>query len=226
MIGEPELILRLVLATGSAALLGFERGVAQRPAGLRTHALVGLGAALFTIAGSLGWAETGALDADPTRVAAQIVSGLGFIGAGAILRNGTSVSGLTTASTVWASGALGIAYAVGLYEIATAALVLALVTLVAFRPLRTLSERVGYRTAQIELNYEQGRGTMRSLLEAIALSDANIERLEIDDEPADQVGPSVRSVTVAFRVHKRDSRYVDAVQQLTDLPEVRSVHLR
>lgn len=106
---------RLLAAVGLAAVLGIERELSAQSAGLRTHALVSLGAAVFTLAG----AET--MGTDPTRVAAQVVSGIGFLGGGAILRERASVRGLTTAATLWAAAAIGLACGLGRYYVAALA---------------------------------------------------------------------------------------------------------
>src|SRR5699024_5130071 len=92
-----EVLVRLSIATVLCALIGLEREFRGHPAGIRTHAVVGIGAALFTIAGAYGLGDLKP-DADPTRVAAQIASGVGFLGAGVILRHGLDVRGLTTAA--------------------------------------------------------------------------------------------------------------------------------
>lgn len=92
-----EVLLRLAIAAGLGAAVGVEREVREHNAGVRTHLLVALGAALFTIVGAYGFEDVGTAT-DPTRVAAQIVTGIGFLGAGAILREGLSVRGLTAAS--------------------------------------------------------------------------------------------------------------------------------
>ena len=93
------IIVRLGLSVVFGAVIGLERELAAQPAGLRTHILVALGAALFTLVG------TEVAGTDPTRIAAQVVSGVGFLGAGAILREGPTIRGLTTAATLWAAAA-------------------------------------------------------------------------------------------------------------------------
>jgi putative Mg2+ transporter-C (MgtC) family protein len=118
-----EIVVRLALAVGLAGLLGAERELADQPAGLRTHALVSLGAALFTVAG------TGIAGTDPTRVAAQVVTGVGFLGGGAILREGATVKGLTTAASLWVAAAVGLAAGLGAYGAASAATLVAIVVL-------------------------------------------------------------------------------------------------
>jgi len=118
-----ESLLRLALAAVLGGLIGVERELREREAGLRTHLLVALGSALFTIVGAYGFdafLNTGAsvVRADPTRIAAQIVTGIGFLGAGAIIRQGLSVRGLTTAATLWAVAAVGLAAGAGYYSVA------------------------------------------------------------------------------------------------------------
>jgi putative Mg2+ transporter-C (MgtC) family protein len=95
--------LQVVVAVGLGAAIGLEREVSAQPAGLRTHMLVCLGSALFTLVGA------DALHTDPTRIAAQVVTGVGFLGGGAILREGANVRGLTTAASLWLTAAIGLA---------------------------------------------------------------------------------------------------------------------
>src|SRR3954465_14920409 len=111
-----ELSLRIGIAMIAAVLLGLEREVRCHPAGSRTHALVAVGAALFTIAGAYGFTDVPhGPNVDPARIAAQVASGIGFLGAGAILRRGLGVRGLTTATTLWLAAALGVASGAGAY---------------------------------------------------------------------------------------------------------------
>jgi putative Mg2+ transporter-C (MgtC) family protein len=124
-----QLILRLGLATIITAVIGFEREIRGHPAGIRTHALVGLGSALFTIAGAYGFRNAGQADA-PARVAAQVVVGIGFIGAGTILRHGSSVHGLTTAASLWLAAAIGVSIGAGLIALTLVAAAMVLVLLV------------------------------------------------------------------------------------------------
>jgi putative Mg2+ transporter-C (MgtC) family protein len=121
-----ELGLRLAAGLVLGAIIGFERELHRQPAGFRTHSLVALGAALFTIVSA--YAFTGPM-VDPTRIAAQIVSGIGFIGAGTILQHRGSVRGLTTAASLWAVAAIGTAAGAGLLLMAAVGTVLILVVL-------------------------------------------------------------------------------------------------
>ena len=128
---EIEIAIRLVLAAVFGAAVGYERRSSDKPAGLRTLSLVAVGSALFTIISAFGF-ET----ADQSRVAAQIVTGVGFLGAGTILRSGGSISGLTTAATICATAAIGMAVGSGLYIAAVGGTALMLAILYLFAPAR------------------------------------------------------------------------------------------
>lgn len=123
-----ELVLRLLLAGLLGSLIGAEREYRAKVAGMRTHLLVSIGSALMMLVSAYGFEGEG----DPSRVAAQIVSGIGFIGAGSIIVNRHAVHGLTTAAGVWVAAGIGMAVASGLYALAVATTILALVGLEAF----------------------------------------------------------------------------------------------
>ena len=128
-----EMGLRLLLAAALGALIGFQREKAGKPAGLRTVVLVCVGAALFTVASVYGFG----IAADPSRIAAGIVVGIGFLGAGAILRrDGAVVEGLTTAATIWVVAAIGLAAGAGLYLISVLAAVIIVIVLILPHPIR------------------------------------------------------------------------------------------
>ena len=136
-----EMVLRIVLAFGLGAVLGWERDRAGRPAGLRTHMMVSAGSAAFTLVSIYGFPDPGAgLPRDPARVAAQIVSGVGFLGAGTIFRTPSTVRGLTTAASIWLAAAIGMMAGVGMYAVA---IITALLGYVCLRWLRTPSRRAG-----------------------------------------------------------------------------------
>jgi putative Mg2+ transporter-C (MgtC) family protein len=121
-----DLALRLTVGLVLGAIIGFERELHRQPAGFRTHSLVSLGAALFTVVSAFGFSGIGA---DPTRIAAQIVSGIGFIGAGTILQYRGHIRGLTTAASLWSVAAIGTAAGAGLYVVAIIGTVLILIIL-------------------------------------------------------------------------------------------------
>ncbi len=129
-----ELLLRLLVAAMLGFLVGWERERAQRPAGLRTYMLVAFGSALFTVLSSTAFAGA---SSDPSRIAANIVVGIGFLGAGTIFRAGEVVRGLTTAAGLWAIAAIGMAAGVGEYLLAIISTLLVLVILGGVRVLET-----------------------------------------------------------------------------------------
>lgn len=172
--GELPLIegsFRIALAAVLGALVGLDRELTDRPAGFRTHILVSVGAALFAMAGAfgvgtlIGDAET---RGDPTRVAAQVVTGIGFLGAGAIIQRGISVRGLTTAAGLWVTAAIGLAVGLGFYEgavIATVVTVAALFGLKRFES-RFLSRlKPGLTDFTVEAKREMRLGALTDLLE-------------------------------------------------------------
>lgn len=127
-----EMSLRILLAAALGAGIGYQRERAGKPAGLRTNSIICLGAALFTISGTLGFPG-----GDPSRVGAGIVTGIGFLGAGAILQRPRGlVEGLTTAATVWSVAAIGLATGSGLYYVAVASAAIVLFVLLLPHPIR------------------------------------------------------------------------------------------
>lgn len=143
---ERTIVLRLGLALLLGGLLGLEREVRGHAAGLRTHLLVCLGSCLFTLVSiAAGQAvegpESSVVRADITRIASQIVVGIGFLGGGAILRHGTSIRGLTTAANLWLTASVGLASGLGFFFGASLTVGLALVVLVGLRPVGRLIER-------------------------------------------------------------------------------------
>ncbi len=123
-VAETEIIVRIFAAAACGALLGFEREKIRKPAGIRTHALVTMGSALFTIMSIFGFAGS-----DPSRIAAGIVTGIGFLGAGAIFKSKTGIAGLTTAASLWIASAIGVALGAGFYMIGLVVTAIAFVVL-------------------------------------------------------------------------------------------------
>lgn len=155
-----EILVRLTAAAALGGVIGIERELREREAGFRTHLLVSVGAALFTLVSAYAWSDftfsqEGGVTFDPTRVAAQIVTGIGFIGAGAIIRQGLSVRGLTTAATLWMVAAIGMACGAGFYWAAVFATAIALIGL---WPLRFVSQQLRDRPHRTELEVELETG--------------------------------------------------------------------
>ena len=182
----PEVLLRVALAAVLGGVLGLERELREREAGLRTHLLVAVGSALFTIVSAYGFhafltSGESVVRADPTRIAAQIVTGIGFLGAGAIIRQGLSIRGLTTAATLWVVAAIGLAAGAGYYS---AAVITTAVALVALWPLRALAFRMMSRfrgeTGLLLVQLPSGESPA-PVIDAIE-SVARIETIELGQE--------------------------------------------
>lgn len=189
MPSELDLVLRLLLAAGLAGLIGMERELTDQPAGFRTHILVGLGAGLFAIISAFGFqaiageGPTTVVRADLTRVASQIVVGIGFLGGGAIVMYGATVRGLTTAASLWITAAIGTAIGIGMLTLGGAATAVALVAMVGLRPLRRLLRR---RTSERERFVVTGDAELdpAALLSAVRERGAFVRevRIESDDD--------------------------------------------
>ena len=137
-LGLADICLRLLCAMIVGMVIGTEREYTNRPAGMRTHILVALGAASVMITGQMIFLQYSALGAtpDPSRLSAQVITGVGFLGAGTILREGTNVKGLTTAASLWSVACLGIAAGAGYYAIALAGMVFIFITLTFFEAIQ------------------------------------------------------------------------------------------
>ena len=136
-----ELIGRIAVAGAITAAIGLERELSRHPAGIRTHALVGIGAALFTIAGAYGFDQT-QTGGEMARVAAQVVTGIGFLGAGTIIRTSDKVKGLTTAATLWLAAGMGVAAGAGLLLLTLATFLITVLVLLGIRVTSPLMRRV------------------------------------------------------------------------------------
>ncbi|MYM18748.1 MgtC/SapB family protein [Brevibacterium sp. 5221] len=176
-------VLELLLAFALSSLVGFERQLRGKSAGMRTQAIVGTASALFMLVSKYGFFSvlSDEIVLDPSRVAAQIVSGVGFLGAGLILTNRGTVRGLTTAASVWETAAIGMAAGAGLWLLAVLVTALHFVVGFGFGPLA--SRLLGRRSAvvRIDVEYTDGQGLLRAILQAItsrgwAISSASPDR--------------------------------------------------
>lgn len=151
---EVEALVRIGMAALMGAMLGLEREVTAKPAGLRTHMLVSMGSALFMVGSILLALEFNPVTpagVDPTRIASTIVTGVGFLGAGMILRSGDRVLGLTTAAGIWVAAAIGMLIGAGYFVVGIGAVILSLITLIG---LRIIEQRFLHRSDAVRLNEE------------------------------------------------------------------------
>lgn len=193
---DVELVGRLVAAALIGATIGFEREAKDRPAGIRTHALVSLGAALFTIAGAYGFEDIArGPNIDPARVAAQVATGIGFVGAGAIFRSGLNVQGLTTAATLWLAAALGVVAGAGDLILAAAGGAILLVIVIGLRAVKsTARSRFGGRR-QISVTYVRGHGLVEELFRHVEHRQIVVSRVQVRN-PTSPEEPDRATVTL------------------------------
>jgi putative Mg2+ transporter-C (MgtC) family protein len=212
-----DLAFRLIVASVLGALIGLEREIHLHPAGMRTHLLVSFGSAMFTVLSIYGF--VGALQVgqgtapDPTRIAAQVVTGIGFLGAGAILKYGTSIRGLTTAGSLWASSAIGMAAGAGELVLALAGTGIVLFSL---WPLSWIVRRVrsgGERSVRIRL--QLGR------LEALGLLTRELasHRVELAGIQSERTGKNRYEVELELRLPS-GLREESLLAIVTTVPEV------
>jgi putative Mg2+ transporter-C (MgtC) family protein len=182
---EFDLVGRLLLAAVLGAAIGVEREIHDHPAGVRTHLLVSLGSGLFTVLSIVGFPAADSGATDTSRVAAQIVTGIGFLGAGAILKYGPTVRGLTTAASLWAAAGIGMAAGAGLPILGLAATGIVIVSL---WPLRLLSERLELaapRRLHVRLLVD-GTGRLADLFDWLA--ERKVDILHFDTESQEGEG--------------------------------------
>ena len=217
-LGSLEIVTRVVLAATLGGAIGLERELREREAGLRTHLLVSVGAALFTMVSAYAWTDwhfsnREGVVFDPTRIAAQVVSGIGFLGAGAIIRQGLSVRGLTTAATLWVVAAIGMASGIGYYE---AAIVTTTLVLLSLWPLRILAYRLSARVrpeeGRLAVDLPAGASAV-SVLEAIEGAGADVSALEFEEE-GDRRRVDVR---VRLESGRTAAELIDALTQSQDV---------
>jgi putative Mg2+ transporter-C (MgtC) family protein len=220
-----ELGLALLLS----ATIGLEREIRQKSAGLRTHTLVGVGAALFMLISKYGFMDvltTGRIVLDPSRVAAQVVSGIGFLGAGLIFVRRDAVRGLTTAAGVWITAAIGMAAGAGLPVLAALATGMYLVVALVFPALSRFLPRSGTAISVVRVRYPDGRGILRQALQTATARGFAVNELSVSPLPGDGaagLGPDAgRTVEVILQVHGRGS-VNELAAMLTEIPGVRAV---
>ncbi len=187
-------VLELGLALVLSSAIGLEREIRQKSAGLRTHTLVGFASALIVLVSKYGFGDVlGAhVVLDPSRVAAQIVSGIGFIGGGLIFVRRDAVRGLTTAATIWLTAAVGMAAGAGLWLLAILVTAGHFLVVFAFTPLAARLPRSKYAPARLRLCYLDGRGVLRA-----ALAECTRRRFTVGEVAIDHPGLD-HTVSVRF----------------------------
>lgn len=218
-----DLLLRVLVGTVLGAVIGYERGVHRRPAGLRTHLLVALASSTFMVVSThfmyfQHYQRDDLVAVDPSRIAASVVTGVGFLGGGAILRTGVSVQGLTTAAGLWLCAAIGLSAGAGMYVVSVFCTLLGMVALALLRRLEhkdkdRITRRVSLTLAEPAPAWPDIVGTLRA--RRIAITPGDYER-RIDEG----------SVAVTFHAHiPVDAAPEELIGALESQPGVRRVRI-
>ena len=216
--GIVAVALRLLCAMLVGALVGVEREYTHRPAGLRTHILVALGACVASIMGQMLFAQYGG-NSDPARLSAQVITGVGFLGAGTIMKEGVSVKGLTTAASVWAVACLGIAAGFGYYALALCGMLFILVTLTVFEFL----QRKLVHSHSAEDRYLVIAEDVQQALQAInaAAADPKITILELNaQKQGERYHITFRAWFVGRRIEKHRTDFFAALAKAEGIQSV------
>jgi putative Mg2+ transporter-C (MgtC) family protein len=219
MLSHWELVFRLLVAAGLGSLIGADRERLVWAAGLRTHMLVCVGSCLFMVVSAYGFSTVLGPNVvlDPSRVAAQVVSGIGFLGAGSILLRGDVVRGLTTAASLWTVAAIGLAVGGGLYVEGVAATIIILIILAGIKPLEEWYQRRS-TTHQIRLRADVGKMSVDILNNALGYRARRVTRYV----SVISTDPQFEEVTITVqRLSAND--VTEIIRLLEALPSVRGV---
>lgn len=226
LVGDDVLMQLLLLGSAFVlcSVIGVERQVRRKSAGYSTHVLVGLGACVFTLISAYGFAGLMGPEAthDPTRIAAQVVSGIGFLGAGVIFKGSSTVRGLTTAGSIWITAAVGMACAAGMVAMAAVATAGYLVTLLVFAP---LVRKIPNHTADTDLRvvYTDGTGAMRHILQ-VASSNGFSTAFEGSRKTQGKDGATQVTVHLRFLGPVAPATLIPALTEIPGMISVRSSH--
>jgi putative Mg2+ transporter-C (MgtC) family protein len=215
-----NLILRLLIAAVLGSIIGADRERLAWAAGLRTHMLVSVGACLFMIVSAFGFSDilgTRNVILDPSRIAAQVVSGIGFLGAGSILLRGEVVRGLTTAASLWSVAAIGLAVGGGLYIEAGAATIVIMVILAGIKPIEERFQQ-RHRTHELLMETQPGRMSLTALEAALGYRAKRIVRYVA--RPSETEGQESISITLTRLRPKEVSEIEEILKALPGVTKV------
>lgn len=182
MAGISAQVVPLAVALGLSSLVGIEREVRHKVAGLRTHALVGMGSALFMLVSKYGFddiIDPGRVVLNPGQMAGQVITGIGFLGGGIIFVRRESARGIITAASIWVVAAIGMTAGAGLYALAVAGTIGNLLILLAFTPITERIKRAGEAVGDLTVTYQQGTGVLRQVMTALTESGCTVEALNV-----------------------------------------------
>lgn len=219
-----DIFIRLSLAVLLGGLIGFEREMHNHPAGFRTHILVSIGSTLMMLISIYGFSDFviyGNINFDPSRIAAQVVTGIGFLGAGTILRHGYNVTGLTTAASLWVVAGIGLAVGAGFYF---GALLTTFFVLISLAALAKIDPYIAKKKHLIELKVcvIDSPGKLGEIATKLGNRKVNVKSININEEEKDNVGRSVASIKFLLHIQKNENIaiIVDEINQISGVKEV------
>ncbi|SFH63258.1 putative Mg2+ transporter-C (MgtC) family protein [Collimonas sp. OK307] len=215
------MIIRLLIAAALGSVIGFDRERLSWAAGLRTHMLVCVGSALVMIVSAYGFQDVvgkPGIALDPSRMAAQVVSGIGFLGAGSILLRGEVIRGLTTAASLWSVAAVGLAVGGGLYIAAAAATLIILIILAGLKPLEKRFF-IARQRREVRLVVRRGAMTFQMFGQLLDKGTAQIEQFVVEQNANDA---EIEEVTVAL-LRMLPSEFDAILNKLKAVPDVHEV---
>ena len=220
MLSTLELVIRLILSAVAGGAIGIEREANNRPAGLRTHVLVTLGSTLIMMISMYGFdgLGPGGDGGDPARLAAQVVSGIGFLGAGTILRTGNNISGLTTAASIWVCGGIGLAIGNGYYTGGIATTLIVLFTLKGLSATENRLFKVKYK--ELVIFAKERPGLLGELGQIMGKYNIVIKDIRVVSDQ--DLSEDARDIVVRFRVKLPSKFYNDRF--FIEVMAVRGIH--
>lgn len=208
-VSNQEVLIRLLLAVLAGGVIGYQREKHERPAGLRTHVLVALGSTVAMLVSVYGF--TGKDLADPTRIASQVVVGVGFLGAGTIIRQGSLVIGLTTAASLWTVAMAGLAFGLGWYSVGALATLIVFLVLSLFKKI----EEKYWKKHLIQLEIVASK-PIKGLIDKAEIKDLAIEKFE-------QITEKGKYVYLILAESKSSLKLTDLIQDLSSIQGVKKV---
>lgn len=203
-----SMVLRLILACILGGIIGYEREHVHRPAGFRTHILVCVGSALVMITSEFIYFKYSShVNVDPARLGAQVISGIGFLGAGTIIKEGVSVKGLTTAASLWAVSCVGIAIGIGFYSGALVTTAIIFLTLIVLK--KTQSRIASQKNVRIYVHTKIQKGQVKELSEIIEGTGAKV--LKTDFINTDRDGEMVLRFSLDYTNQKTTAELIEAI---------------
>ena len=211
-------VLKIVLAGLCGAVIGLEREISGKPAGLRTTVLICVGSCLFVILSYvMAWDDDGSQIGDPARIAAQIVTGIGFLGAGAIIQSRGSVIGLTTAATIWVTASIGMAIGIGYYPLAVVTTLIILFVLLGLRRVDAWLLKHVRQSYDVDIKIVPEPAELRGVLNRLRDVDPFIDQLHVERENHQY------RIRFTFQVDREDRQ--DFRERFASLKGVKSLHL-